>query len=232
MNENAKELIKLINKTNRPKDIIFFIEKILNINKTLDEEIKIIYNSNCKKITNNFRKSLRNINEEIEKNKSSDKILLMRLNDLKKKIFEELQFFCQHLSDVLSNILIPNCLNDKEKFYYLKMKADYLRYICENEEIINNSQIDLIEEYYKQSLEIASKEFENFSIQYLGLILNYSVFLFEIAKKKDKAILLTEEAYYNIIDLYDVNISNDIYYNSTPYLQMLIDNLTIWKKSI
>jgi 14-3-3 protein epsilon len=44
---------------------------------------------------------------------------------------DELKNLCMDVINLLTNTLLPNCLEMENKIFYLKMKADYYRYLAE-----------------------------------------------------------------------------------------------------
>jgi len=53
------------------------------------------------------------------------------LKDYKKTIEAELSAFCNEIIDLIDNYLVKNAGDSETKVFYLKMKADYFRYISE-----------------------------------------------------------------------------------------------------
>jgi len=53
------------------------------------------------------------------------------LKEYKKKIEDELTKICNEIIKLLEEKLIPTASNAEAKVFYLKMKADYHRYISE-----------------------------------------------------------------------------------------------------
>ena len=65
----------------------------------------------------------------------------------------------------------------------------------------------------------------------LGLILNFSVFFFEILGEKTKAIILSQDAFDEAIPLIN-SLSEDSYKDTTLLMQLLRDNLAVWTTDI
>lgn len=62
----------------------------------------------------------------------------------------------------------------------------------------------------------------------LGLLLNFSVFFYEVLGEKGKALFMAEEGFQEAITLMD-NLSEENYKDTVLLMQLLRDNLTIWK---
>jgi 14-3-3 protein epsilon len=64
----------------------------------------------------------------------------------------------------------------------------------------------------------------------LGLGLNFSVFYYEILNSPDRACHLAKQAFDDAIAELD-SLSEESYRDSTPIMQLLRDNLTLWTSS-
>ena len=65
----------------------------------------------------------------------------------------------------------------------------------------------------------------------LGLILNYTVFLYEVQKNAVKACKIAREAFDEAIADLD-NVEDDFYKDTTLIMQLLRDNLTLWTEEV
>ena len=61
----------------------------------------------------------------------------------------------------------------------------------------------------------------------LGLVLNYSVFQYEVLQNPDEACKMARTAFEDAIAELD-NVAEDSYKDSTLIMQLLRDNLTLW----
>ena len=80
---------------------------------------------------------------------------------------------------------------------------------------------------YEHVLEIAKEQLKKANPAYLGLALNYSVFLYEIIGQKQEAIDLADNAFKEAVDLLD-ELDEDEYSEATLILQLLKDNVALW----
>ncbi|KAL7199785.1 hypothetical protein ACSBR2_021979 [Camellia fascicularis] len=102
-------------------------------------------------------------------------------------------------------MLIPSAMSGDSKAFYLKMKGDYHRYLCD----------------------IANTELAPTHPIRLGLALNFSVFYYEILNSPDRACSLAKQAFDEAIAELDT-LGEDSYKDSTLIMQLLRDNLTLW----
>jgi len=174
------------------------------------------------------RASLRIINsiEAKEKEKGSDKVKLVQ--NYRTKVEQELQNICNDILSLLDTSLIDKATGHAEaEVFYLKMKADYYRYLAEfaNEtEKLSYSQS--AQDAYSKATNAAGSLAPTHPIR-LGLALNYSVFQYEVQSKSTEACNLAKQAFDDAIAELDT-LDEESYKDSTLIMQLLRDNLTLW----
>ena len=110
----------------------------------------------------------------------------------------------------------------------LNRQGDYYRYLTEierdekKEEVCKKSK-----EAYEQAKKKADEKLRSTNPIRLGLYLNYSVFLYELANDVSGACKLAKEAFDNAIAELD-SLQEEVYKDSTLIMQLLRDNLTLW----
>jgi len=144
----------------------------------------------------------------------------------KKQVENELDAICKDVLDLLTNVLVKNCVEENEsRVFYLKMTGDYFRYLAE---FITDQQYDQkAADMYARALAIANKKLAPTHPIRLGLALNYSVCFYEILKDKQKACDLAKSAFDQAISKLD-KLDEASYKDSTLIMQLLRDNLTLW----
>lgn len=152
------------------------------------------------------------------------------INEYIGMVEHELNSICDDLLEILEKFLLKENKNEPEdsRVFFLKMKGDYLRYKAEIakeetiEEISQNAH-----KAYESALQIATSSLSKTNPTRLGLILNYSVFCFEILNHKNKAVEMGKQAFDEAIAELD-NLSEESYKDSTLIMQLLRDNLSLW----
>jgi 14-3-3 protein epsilon len=111
------------------------------------------------------------------------------------------------------------------------MKGDYFRYLGEFLAGDNRKRvIQEAQDSYKES----NVEAENLKSTHpirLSLILNWSVFYYEILSSPDIACKLAKQAFDNAIADLD-GLEEDEYRDSATIMQLLRDNLTLWMSDL
>jgi len=144
------------------------------------------------------------------------------------KVEGELQEICSTILNLLDAKLIGNTSNAESKVFYLKMKADYHRYIAEfSKEEGKKKAAASADDAYSEANNVAKDKLAVTHPIRLGLALNYSVFQYEVLEKPDEACTMARTAFEEAIAELD-NVSEESYKDSTLIMQLLRDNLTLW----
>jgi len=144
------------------------------------------------------------------------------------KVEDELQKICKTILNLLDDKLIPKTPSGESKVFYVKMKADYYRYIAEfttGDE--KKKASDDAKDAYSEATKVAEKDLVVTHPIRLGLALNYSVFMYEVLGNPDEACKMARTAFEDAIAELD-NVAEDSYKDSTLIMQLLRDNLTLW----
>jgi len=185
----------------------------------------------------NFQIAFKN---EIGKRRSAIRALDGCGNDpakeLRKVVVTELEELCGQVLGHI-NTLLETCKAqakskevDEDKINYLKMIGDYNRYRAEYLEGEPQNKVKkAAAEAYGKAVALAEAQggLEETDPTRLGLMLNYSVFNYEVLKNKDEACKLAKAAFDAAIAKLDT-LNDNSYKDSTLIMQLLRDNLTLW----
>jgi len=210
------------------------VEYMKEVAKTATEDLSLeernLLSVAYKNVVGARRASLRIIGsieaKEKEKNSGGDRIQIVSM--YKTKVEEELNSICDDILNLLDSVLIARAGDAAEAcVFYLKMKADYYRYLAEFASGAKKAEhATKAEEAYKSATEKASSLAPTHPIR-LGLALNYSVFLYEVQTKSQEACELAKQAFDDAIAELDT-LDEESYKDSTLIMQLLRDNLTLW----
>merc|ERR1711933_79693 len=144
------------------------------------------------------------------------------------KVEAELQKICDTILNLLDQKLIPKTPSGESKVFYVKMKADYYRYIAEFTDGDKKTQAaESAKLAYAEATSVAEKDLVVTHPIRLGLALNYSVFMYEVLGNPDEACKMARTSFEDAIAELD-NVAEDSYKDSTLIMQLLRDNLTLW----
>jgi 14-3-3 protein epsilon len=150
-----------------------------------------------------------------------------------KLLEKELEDLCHEVLVILAKRLLQankgksGAEFDEVKAYYLKMAADYHRYLAEFKNDKDNQGKAL--SYYKEGLEVAQKSLPVTHAVRLGVALNYAVCLYEIAKQPKEACALIQTTYDDAQKEMANKKEEEIDEDTKLIVQMLKDNLSLWK---
>ena len=221
-------LSRLYEKAEKYPDQFKFINKYVELDPKLSKDERNLLGSGYKNIISDKRSSLRIINSLEKRNIYQASYI----KEIKEGIEKELSQILAEVQKILDKFLIPNAIDIENKVFYLKLKADFMRYKCEisygkelEENIFKTGKV------YKEATDIANKELNINNSTRLGLALNYSVFYYEIKKAKEEAINIAKNAFdeaMKIIDDLEISKAKD----TLLIIQMLKENLISWCNEI
>jgi 14-3-3 protein epsilon len=225
--ENAY-MAKLAEQAERYDEMVEYMKAVANnCEDDLSLEERNLLSVAYKNVVGARRASLRIIGsiEAKEKEKGSEKVGLV--SSYKSKVEEELNSICMDILELLTNNLVPKAGNEEAKVFYLKMKADYYRYLAEfAEKEKKTDHAKNAQASYSDATTAAQALAPTHPIR-LGLALNYSVFQYEVQAKNKEACELAKQAFDDAIAELDT-LDEESYKDSTLIMQLLRDNLTLW----
>lgn len=222
-------MAQILDQTDRHEDMVTTMKKVIELGPNLNSDERNLLSVAYKNIVGSRRNSLRMIAAIIEHEESrGNTSRVEQLNNYKDTILTELEKYCNELIGLVDTQLLPNAKDAESRVFYEKLKADYYRYICESKPAEEKTEtINKAKECYENALEIANNEIQPARPTSLGLILNYSVFLYEIIGQKKEAIELAQKTYNECSTSID-ELSDNSYSEATMILQLLRDNVSLW----
>merc|ERR1712008_547380 len=117
-----------------------------------------------------------------------------------KKVEAELQKICDTILGLLDEKLIPKTPSGESKVFYVKMKADYYRYIAEfTDGTAKDEASQKAKAAYAEATGVAEKDLVVTHPIRLGLALNYSVFMYDVLGQPDEACKMARTAFEDSI---------------------------------
>lgn len=209
------------------KENIESMKKIIRLNPILSEEernyLSIVYKAGISPL----RDTLSHLKTMIQKpNLSSYPSRLEGLRNFEAQLQKEIVDLCNDFIDLVENYLLNDSSPVNDRVFYNKLLGDYSRYMCEAVNVEQNQERG--RNFYHQALEIAKNELPPASPLVLGVILNYSVFLYEIMNRSGEAIELASTTFQETVDQLD-SLSDKTREESIMILRLLKDNYNRWK---
>ena len=166
----------------------------------------------------------------------SDPDRYKKVEEYSQRIANEFYSLCYDLISLIDITLLPVANDPYSILYYEKTKGDFYFYLARlmdgNDRKIKSNAAS---ECYKRAIEIGEEQIKEHISNinnrlYLSLVLNYSVFLYEIEGARTEAINFTEEIIKRANDYFKSEHFDDCC-NPTcdsSALNMMRDNLCIW----
>ena len=192
-----------------------------------------LFRTACKNLISPYRQAIRIIQAyENKERKKDNSPYLPYIIEYKKIVETKFYEKCFDIIQFLDNNIITQknfgkTSNEIKTFFY-KMKGDYYRYISETDNYRNKYSKETCK-YYNESLQFANN-LPIYNSRKLGLILNMTVFYYEITGETKKAIKLAKSA----IQKFDKEAKNldeeddDVKYAMSIY-NLMKENLDMWE---
>ena len=224
-------LSKMAEQSERYEEMIEFVREFISkVSSELTVEERNILSVAFKNVVGNRRTAWRVLNSiEQKESRRGNEENKTRASTYKEKIEAELRSYCREILRVIDNDLIPNTSSNEGKVFFIKMKGDYYRYICEfaqgqyRDESAKNAQ-----ESYQAALTLAEESLDSTHPSRIGLALNYSVFNYEILNQQAEAIKIAQKAFDEGIANLENLSDEQAYKESTMILQLIRDNISLW----
>jgi len=225
-------LSKLYERAERYPDMVSAINKFVEMNPKLSKDEKNILSAGYKNILSDKRASWRLLNsiEKKEKKKKSAQVPYIR--EIKTHIEDELKKIFEDLHNLIDKFLLPNSPDAESKVFYLRLKGDHFRYLCEiTKEKEFEKNIEKAEKVYKEAYQIAEKELPFINITRVELSLNMAVFYYEVKHDKKEGCKIAKKAFeesMKYLDDLEKFKSKDV----LLLIQLLKENLVFWNNEM
>lgn len=219
------------------EETLKYIEEVISLkNGNINEEEKNLFFSSLKNLINFRRESWRTINALESKEIKNNSNLLSRVSELKLTLTEEIKQYINRGIKLIDDKFLKGDISDELKVIYNKTKGDYIRYIIEITPKNNEEEINILKEQANENYKIAlnlSESLGNLSTTKISLILNYSVFLYEVINDYKSAYTLANNTYQTTMkslndDNYDLSLLKDL----NKMLDILKENIIKWSDTV
>ena len=225
-------LIKLFRTTENYNDMIKAMNKYIELNPKLSKEERKLLCDAYKNIISDKRNSLYILSNLSQKEESKQPNKAKGISIIKEKIISELTTIFQEVHSIIDKYLLPNAKDNESKILYMKLKADYYRYHCEFAEGDEFEEISKkTRNLYKEALDLAKKDLPLYNEITLGLVLNFSVFEYDIMDNKNDAFDMATKIYNDIMKILD-DVEKKRSSENLLLVQMIKENINNWSNEI
>ncbi|EGW02264.1 14-3-3 protein sigma isoform X1 [Cricetulus griseus] len=219
---------KLAEQAERYEDMAAFMKGAVEKGEELSCEERNLLSVAYKNVVGGQRAAWRVLSSiEQKSNEEGSEEKGPEVKEYREKVETELRGVCDTVLGLLDSHLIKEAGEAGSRVFYLKMKGDYYRYLAEVATGDDKKRIvDSAGSAYQEAMDISKKEMTPTKPICLGLALNFSVFHYEIANSPEEAISLAKTTFDEAMaNLHSLN--EDSYKDSTLFMQLLRDNLTL-----
>lgn len=232
--ENLIRVAKLANQAERYEDMVVAMKLYAESGAEMSTVERDMLSMAYKNVVGSRRAAWRAMNEARYDNsldkkpgcEEADKLISTYMETIK----TELRTHCVDVLAILDKRIEGLSHGDSEaKICFLKMRADYQRYLCEI--CIDNERKNRADQSMYNYQSAISEAAEKLPVTHplrLGLYLNFSVFYYEIMNRCDRACKIARAAFDDAIAELDT-MSEETYRDSTIILQLLRDNIKLWE---
>ena len=224
-------LCRMSEQSERYEEMIEFVRAFISKEQVeLSVEERNILSVAYKNVVGNRRTAWRVLNSiEQKESRRGNEENKSRASAYKEKVEAELRSFCREILRVIDSDLLPHTNDPEGKVFFLKMKGDYHRYVCEFAQgQYKDESSKSAQECYQQAYDRAVTDLDSTHPTRLGLALNFSVFKYEILQQQSEACTMAQKAFDDAIQNLENLTDESAYKDSTMILQLIRDNLSLW----
>ncbi|KAJ9443749.1 14-3-3 protein 2, partial [Diplonema papillatum] len=149
-----------------------------------------------------------------------------KVKEYREMVEQELSEICEEIINLLEHDVLVHGGSD-DRVFFKKMQGDYHRYHVEATMDSKHKQAALAA--YTDALETAKSNLPVANPTRLGLVLNLSVFYYEILRNLDEGINLAKTNFDEAVQELE-NLPEAEYKEATLIMQLIRDNLTLWSE--
>jgi len=189
-------MVQLLEQTDRHADMIEMMKRVISMGPVLNAEERNFLSISYKNIVKAKRHSIHYLTSLLDRDETqSSPGRVAQVTAFRAEAVQVLDRYCKELISIIDEKLLPATDDPAARLFYCQLRGDYCRYICEHKDGPGReSWSSAAIKSYGEALDIARAEFPAWEPAYLGLILNFSVHLYEIVGQKKEAVGLAESA--------------------------------------
>lgn len=171
-----------------------------------------------------LRKSRRIIQVVEEREDTKGKVERVKaLRAFKAHIEQQMEAFLKQFISNIDEVFLKCATSDPSKILFLKMKADFSRYLAEIDRIDNIE----VQKAYSKAYDAAKSLTQTHPLR-TGIALNYSVFYYEILKNREEALNIAQTAYDEAINTFK-NLPAEEKDDAIEVINLINENIKNWK---
>ena len=225
-------LSKLYERAERYQDMVSVINKFIEITPKLTKDERNILSAGYKNILSDKRASWRLLNSMERKETKKKSSQVPHIKEIKNHIESELKIIIEGMHNLIDKYLLPNAEDPESKVFYLRLKGDHYRYLCEiSKDKDLEKAIEKAEKVYKEAYAISEKDLPFINCTRVGLCLNMALFFYEIKGDKKEGCKIAKKSFeesMKCLDDLEKFKSKDV----LLLIQLLKENLIFWSSEM
>ncbi len=191
MRESSGNLVKYAKLAQAAKqfdDMRLIMRELAGRCEPLTAETQVLFSEAYKQCVGSLRTAHRTLLRDEKPGQESEAKRQMRW-ELKSKMATEINFICDEVLATADNYASKRKLGLRDRLFFAKQRADYLRFKAEC--LVGKARTEMgkeAQEVYEKAIEEAKAAIYQPDPLKIGLILNYTVLLYEISEDKAKAL--------------------------------------------
>jgi 14-3-3 protein epsilon len=216
-------------KANRFQEGLRLMTESLKVNPRIGRVQRQILADCFHRAVSGPRNSLLLLNPEIDAVQKRGLVQMVERLRIVQKLFQDaIVNFSNQFLEIIDVLLLPVATDATSMIFYTKLKGDYYRYLVEVKPE-DQGNVGRAKACYETAMRSITDAVKLSDPIYLGLVLNYCVFQYEILGLKDEAIERAETAFGEGSRGMD-ELDPAEYTEAAIVLQLFKDNLSIWKE--
>ena len=222
-------LSKLYEKAQRFEDMVSSINKFIELNPQLTKEERNILSAGYKNILFDKRENWRFLSsmERKESKKKSKQVIYIQ--EIKNHIEKEIRNVVENVHNLIDKYLINNCVDNESKIFYMRLKADHYRYLCEISK--EKDLLEKTEKIYKEAYNMSMKELPHINNERIGVCLNFALFYYEIKGDKKEGYRIAKNCFEESMK-YLEELEKFKSKDALMLIQLLKENLIFWSSEM
>lgn len=227
---------KLAQEANRYDDMVRYVKLMVDTGAPLTKDDDNMFAVAYKRVLDAKRLSRRTLTS-VEHKDGLTQWETVAARDYRVRIDGEQRALCDEMLSAVNTLLESGRVeraNHGRTVFYLKLLADYKRYAAETivDPDSRNSVVAESRDAYERAHQLCEHTLRPIDPVRLGLVLNYSVFLYQVCGQHEQGHDLAKRAFDEALSEIDTIDINNVYDDSTLILRLIRDNLAIWIQEI
>ena len=217
------------------EDMNYFIKGFIKQkSESINSDERNLFSISCKNIISKYRSAIRTIQAyESKEKKKQNSTFLPYIKEYKKIVENVFNEKCLGIIKFIDENIIKTDnfrkYDDEGKIFFYKMIGDQYRFICETDSFKSDNNINQVNKYFNEGLKLANN-LPIYNPVKLGLILNTSVFYYEIIFDKKKAIELAKSTVEKFKkESTKLDEGDDDVKDAISIINLMEENYEMWK---